>query len=128
MVVMAAAVVMVMLVMLVVMLVVVMMMLVLVFIVIIVVMVMVMAAAAFVLVIIVMVVMVLVLILVVVLGGLGLEVLELGGQRVAPLHRFEDLLAVQLRPRRGHDRGGRVLFTQQRHGGVELLGADTLGT
>ena len=125
MVVMAAAVVMV---MLVVMLVVVMMMLVLVFIVIIViivVMVMVMAAAAFVLVII---VMVLVLILVVVLSGLGLEVLELGGQRVAPLHRFEDLLAVQLRPRRGHDRGGRVLLTQQRHGGVELLGTDALGT
>ena len=127
MVVMAAAVVMVMLVMLVVMLVVVMMMLVLVFIVIIVVMVMVMAAAAFVLVIIVMVVMMLVLILVVVLGGLGLEVLELGGQRVAPLHRLEDLLAVELRPRRGHDRGGRVLLAQQRHGGVELLGADALG-
>ena len=53
--------------------------------------------------------------------------LELGGQRVAPLHRLEDLLAVQLRPRRGHDRGGRVLLAQQRHGGVELLGADALG-
>ena len=127
MVVMAAAVVMVMLVMLVVMLVVVMMMLVLVFIVIIVVMVMVMAAAAFVLVIIVMVVMVLVLVLVVLLGGLGLEVFELGGQRVAPLHRLEDLLAVELRPRRGHDRGGRVLLAQQRHSGVELLGTDALG-
>ena len=53
--------------------------------------------------------------------------LELGGQRVAPLHRLEDLLAVQLRPRRGHDRGGRVLLAQQRHGGVELLGTDALG-
>ena len=53
--------------------------------------------------------------------------LELGGQRVAPLHRLEDLLAVKLRPRRGHDRGGRVLLAQQRHGGVELLGADALG-
>ena len=87
-----------------------------------------MAAAAFVLVlVIVVVVMVLVLVLVVLLGGLGLEVLELGGQRVAPLHRLEDLLAVELRPRRGHDRGGRVLLAQQRDGGVELLGADALG-
>ena len=94
----------------------------------IVVMVMVVAAAAFVVVlIVVMMVMVLVLVLIVVLGGLGLEVLELGGQRVAPLHRLEDLLAVELRPRRGHDRGGRVLLAQQRHGGVELLGADALG-
>ncbi len=125
MVVMAAAVV-------VVMLVVVMMMLVLMFVVIvilIVVMVM-MAAAAFVLVlviVVVMMVMVLVLVLVVLLGGLGLEMFELGGQRVAPLHRLEDLLAVELRPRRGHDRGGRVLLAQQRDGGVELLGADALG-
>ena len=113
------------------MLVVVMMMLVLMFVVIvilIVVMVM-MAAAAFVLVlviVVVMMVMVLVLVLIL-LGGLGLEVLELGGQRVAPLHRLEDLLAVKLRPRRCHDRGGRVLLAQQRHGGVELLGADALG-
>ena len=116
----------------VVMLVVVMMMLVLMFVVIvilIVVMVM-MAAAAFVLVlviVVVMMVMVLVLVLVVLLGGLSLEVFELGGQRVAPLHRLEDLLAVELRPRRGHDRGGRVLLAQQRHGGVELLGTDALG-
>ena len=112
------------------MLVVVMMMLVLMFVVIvilIVVMVMVVAAAAFVVVlIVVMMVMVLVLVLIL-LGGLGLEVLELGGQRVAPLHRLEDLLAVKLRPRRCHDRGGRVLLAQQRHGGVELLGADALG-
>ena len=89
-----------------------------------------MAAAAFVLVlviVVVMMVMVLVLVLVVLLGGLGLEVLELGGQRVAPLHRLEDLLAVELRPRRGHDRGGRVLLAQQRHSGVELLGTDALG-
>ena len=94
----------------------------------IVVMVMVVAAAACVLVlIVVMMVMVLVLVLIVVLSGLGLEMLELGGQRVAPLHRLEDLLAVELRPRRGHDRGGRVLLAQQRHGGVELLGADALG-
>ena len=91
-------------------------------------MVMVVAAAAFVVVlIVVMMVMVLVLVLIVVLSGLGLEMLELGGQRVAPLHRLEDLLAVKLRPRRGHDRGGRVLLAQQRHGGVELLGADALG-
>ena len=116
----------------VVMLVVVMMMLVLMFVVIvilIVVMVM-MAAAAFVLVlviVVVMMVMVLVLVLVVLLGGLGLEVFELSGQRVAPLHRLEDLLAVELRPRRGHDRGGRVLLAQQRHGGVELFGADARG-
>ena len=107
-----------------------MFMLVVVIIVILIVMVMMVAAAAFVLVLIivvVMMVMVLVLVLIVVLSGLGLEVLELGGQRVAPLHRLEDLLAVKLRPRRGHDRGGRVLLAQQRHGGVELLGADALG-
>ena len=109
-------------------LIVVMMMFMLVVIVILIVMVMMVAAAAFVVVlIVVMMVMVLVLVLVVVLGGLGLEVLKLGGQRVAPLHRLEDLLAVELRPGRGHDRGGRVLLAQQRHGGVELLGADALG-
>ena len=112
--------------MLVVMVIMLMMMLVLVIIIVVIVMVMVVAAAArMVVIVVVMVVMVLVLVLVV-LGGLGLEVLQLGGQRVAPLHRLEDLLAVKLRPRRGHDRGGRVLFAQQRHGGVELLGADAL--
>ena len=109
----------------VVMVIVVMMMLML--IVIIFVMVMMMAAAAGVIVIIVvMMVMVLVLVLIL-LGGLGLEVLELGRERVAALHRLEDLLAVELCPGRGHDGRGRVFLTQQRHGGVELLGADALG-
>ena len=127
--VMAAAVVMVVLIVVMMMLVFMLVLMFVVIVILIVVMVM-MAAAAFVLVlviVVVMMVMVLVLVLVVLLGGLGLEVLELGGQRVAPLHRLEDLLAVQLRPRRGHDRGGRVLLAQQRHGGVELLGTDALG-
>ena len=105
----------------VVMVIVVMMMLML--IVIIFVMVMMMAAAAGVIVIVMVVVMVLMLFL----GGLGLQVRKLGRERVAALHRLEDLLAVELRPGRGHDGRGRVFLTQQRNGSVELLGADALG-
>jgi len=105
----------------VVMVIVVMMMLML--IVIIFVMVIMMATAAGVIVI----VMVMMMVFMLVLGGLGLEVLELGRERVAALHRLEDLLAVELCPGRCHDGRGRVFLTQQRHGGVELLGADALG-
>ena len=86
-------------------------------------MVMMMAAAAGVIVI----VMVMMMVFMLVLGGLGLQVCELGRERVAALHRLEDLLAVELCPGRCHDGRGRVLLTQQRHGGVELLGADALG-
>ena len=87
------------------------------------VMVMMMAAAAGVIVI----VMVMMMVFMLVLGGLGLQVRELGRERVAALHRLEDLLAVELCPGRCHDGRGRVLLTQQRHSGVELLGADALG-
>ena len=107
----------------VVMVIVVMMMLMLMLIVIIFVMVMMMAAAAGVIVI----VMVMMMVFMLVLGGLGLQVRKLGRERVAALHRLEDLLAVELCPGRCHDGRGRVLLTQQRHGGVELLGADALG-
>ena len=107
----------------VVMVIVVMMMLMLMLIVIIFVMVMMMAAAAGVIVI----VMVMMMVLMLVLGSLGLQVRKLGRERVAALHRLEDLLAVELRPRRGHDGRGRVFLTQQRNGSVELFGADALG-
>ena len=88
-------------------------------------MVMMMAAAAGVIVIV--MVMMMVFMLMLVLGGLGLQVRKLGRERVAALHRLEDLLAVKLRPRRGHDGRGRVFLAQQRHGGIELFGADALG-
>ena len=107
------------------MVIVVMMMLML--IVIIFVMVMMMAAAAGVIVIVMVMVMVMMMVLVLFLGGLGLQVRKLGRERVAALHRLEDLLAVELCPGRGHNGRGRVLLTQQRNGGVELLGADALG-
>ena len=94
---------------------VVVMMLVLVLIVIVVVMVM--TAAAF----------LILVVMMVMLMRLVLEVLELGGEGVLPLHGLENLRAGDLIPRGGDDRGGGVLLAQHGDAAVELLLAQTVG-
>ena len=61
------------------------------------------------------------------LVGLVLQVVQLGLQRGAALHGFEDLRAAQLVPRGGDDGGDGVLLAQQRDAGRELILAHAAG-
>ena len=83
----------------------------LVLVIVIVIIVMMMAAAALV---------VIVVVVMVMLMRLVLEVLQLGGEGVLPLHGLENLRAGDLIPRGGDDRGGGVLLAQHGDAAVEL--------
>ena len=61
------------------------------------------------------------------MGGLGLQRLELTLQRVGALDGLQDLPAVELVPGRRDDDGLGVALPQQGQGGLQLLRADAAG-